>query len=83
MLITYWYFYVAEGFIQKYALASMLDYYMPIWKEIVGIENLGGIVKRSSKEVREWRKRVLKRDGYKCVRCGSKENIQAHHIVEL
>jgi hypothetical protein len=82
MITAYWYFYIAEDYIQKYALAMLLDYYMPVWREIVGIENLCGIVDRNSKEVRQWRKEVLKRDNYKCVHCGSEENIQAHHIIE-
>lgn len=75
------YFYRAKGFVQKYALACLLDYYMPTWREIVGIENLGWIVDRNSKEVRVWRKRVFKRDGYKCVYCGSTEEIEAHHLI--
>jgi hypothetical protein len=82
LYIAYWYFYVAKDYIQKYALAMMLDYYMPTWREVVEIKYLGGIVDRNSKEVRQWRKEVLKRDNYKCAHCGSKENIQAHHIIE-
>lgn len=82
MFIAYHYFYIAKDYIQKYALASLLDYYMPVWREVVGIEYLGGITKRNSKEVREWRKRVLKRDNNECVHCGAAENIQAHHIID-
>lgn len=54
--IAYCYFYKAKDYIQKYACAMLLDYYMPVWREIVGIENLGGIAKRNSKEVRQWTK---------------------------
>jgi hypothetical protein len=75
------YFNYATGFIQKYAIASLLDYFMPIWRDIVGIENLGGIVERDSKEVRQWRKEVLKRDNNTCVHCGTKKNLQAHHLI--
>lgn len=27
-----------------------------------------------------WRTRVLKRDGFTCVKCGSNENLQVHHL---
>ena len=27
-----------------------------------------------------WRNRVLKRDGFTCVKCGSHENLQVHHL---
>jgi len=65
---------------QKYACAMILDYYIPKWREIVP-EVLGPIIDRDSKEVRKWRKRVLERDGFKCVECGNKENLEAHHIL--
>ena len=29
----------------------------------------------------KWAKKVKERDGYKCQKCGSTENLQAHHIV--
>lgn len=31
-------------------------------------------------EYKQWRLNVYKRDEYKCVKCGSKEKINAHHI---
>ena len=50
----------------------------PNWK--------GGITKemdliRKSKEYQEWRLEVYKRDNFECVVCGSKEKINAHHIL--
>lgn len=36
---------------------------------------------RSSARYREWRKGVFDRDGYQCVVCGTKKNLQAHHIA--
>jgi hypothetical protein len=80
--IAYWYFYEAKNYIQKYALAMLLDYYMPVWRDIVGIENLGGIVDRNSKEVRTWTKEVLKQYDNKCAHCGTTDNVQAHHIIQ-
>ena len=37
---------------------------------------------RDYPEYDEWRKLVYKRDGWKCMICGSKEKINAHHIFE-
>jgi rRNA maturation protein Nop10 len=36
-------------------------------------------LRRSPQYVR-WRKQVLERDGHKCTKCGSEENLHAHHI---
>ncbi|MBN2980133.1 HNH endonuclease [Cohnella algarum] len=68
-------------FIQKMACASLLDYFLPEWREIVGYRILGQVVDRNSSEVRAWRKRVLRRDGHRCVLCGSTENLEAHHLA--
>ena len=35
---------------------------------------------KSSKEYKEFRKKVLERDNYRCVKCGETENLQVHHI---
>lgn len=35
---------------------------------------------RQTPEYRKWRNDVLFRDGYKCAVCGSKDNLEAHHI---
>jgi 5-methylcytosine-specific restriction endonuclease McrA len=35
---------------------------------------------RTSEESHAWKLAVLHRDGYSCRMCGSKENLQAHHI---
>lgn len=36
--------------------------------------------KRINYPYRKWRENVLERDGYKCVKCGSTDNLEAHHI---
>lgn len=35
---------------------------------------------RKTKEYKEFRKEVLKRDNYRCAKCGETENLQVHHI---
>jgi hypothetical protein len=36
---------------------------------------------RMSTPYKEWRLQVFKRDSYKCVKCGKKGDIKAHHII--
>ena len=40
------------------------------------------ITSRRLKEVKKWVKLVYERDNYQCQKCGSKERLQAHHIIE-
>lgn len=35
---------------------------------------------RNSSRYKEWRKAVFERDGFHCVKCGTKKDLQAHHI---
>ena len=35
---------------------------------------------RNTTAYKEWRDAVLKRDGYQCAKCGSKDKLHAHHI---
>lgn len=35
---------------------------------------------RNSRQYREWRKAVFLHDGYTCQSCGTKKDLQAHHI---
>lgn len=34
----------------------------------------------SSREYRNWRKAVLEKDAFRCVKCGSKQKLHVHHI---
>lgn len=36
---------------------------------------------RGSLAYRQWRMKVLKRDGFQCLRCHSKQHLQAHHCM--
>lgn len=36
---------------------------------------------RNSPRYKKWRKDVFTRDGFKCTKCGSTQNIQAHHVI--
>ena len=37
---------------------------------------------RNTPEYKEWRFNVMKRDGFRCVTCGSANNLVAHHVVK-
>lgn len=37
-------------------------------------------MERYTDEYHAWREKVFKRDSYQCVKCRSKEHLQAHHI---
>lgn len=70
-----------QNLVAKMACVLILDYYVPAWREIIGIEALGNVVDRNDKEVGEWRKKVLKRDDNKCRECELTENLEVHHIA--
>ncbi len=36
---------------------------------------------RNSQEMKEWKKKVLKRDNYKCIFCKSREKLNVDHII--
>lgn len=65
---------------QKTAAGMLLEYYEPQWKnsypEIAGI-----IAERCDSEVFAWRRAVFARDNWACKKCGSSENIEAHHLL--
>ena len=37
---------------------------------------------RNAQACIEWRKRINERDGHKCTKCGSGNNLVAHHVIE-
>lgn len=66
---------------QRAACATILDMFMPGWRENARLEILGPILGRESAEVRHWRDAVLARDGHTCQSCGSTDKLHAHHIL--
>lgn len=58
------------------------DRHMPAgenhWNWKGGISELSS--KRDSANYKKWRLEIFKRDNYRCKQCGSKNNINAHHI---
>ena len=40
-----------------------------------------GGISRCSRKYLWWKEDIHKRDDYKCVKCGAKDNIEAHHII--
>ena len=49
------------------------------WNQKGGVSMIND--NRDSNQYKNWRKNVYERDNYKCVSCGSKEKINAHHIL--
>lgn len=52
----------------------------PNWKGGISLKGTPPVRQRWSIAHREWRKKVLKRDGYKCIICGRTENLEVDHI---
>lgn len=52
------------------------------WKARKGFITPENLLARTTKEYKDWRSDVFRRDGYKCQCCGDKKggNLQAHHI---
>lgn len=63
------------------ACAALLDLVLPDWRSRASPELLGNAVSRESPEVARWRRVVLKRDHGICQRCGSCEDLEAHHLI--
>jgi hypothetical protein len=61
---------------QRMACAYLLDEMYPPWREI---PELVGVMARRT-DSRAWRKQVLERDGYRCVKCGGTKRLHAHHL---
>lgn len=52
----------------------------PNWRG--GITDLYELI-RKSEQSKEWKKKVFARDNYTCQECGSKKEIEVHHIKEF
>ena len=68
-------------FVRRACAAFILDALRPGWRAFMPLEVIGPLVERDSPEVKLWRKNVLERDGYQCVRCDSVVRLEAHHVV--
>lgn len=64
---------------QKKAARILLDYVLGVKTTDSIIMDNAVVLDRNDKLVRQWKKEVLERDG-KCMECGSKDNLHAHHI---
>lgn len=47
-----------------------------------GVSKLNASIRRMT-ENRRWMDAVKQRDGHKCVRCGSTDRLESHHLIEL
>lgn len=52
----------------------------PKWKG--GVAELGQMIRSDGELYRRWRLPILRRDGFRCVRCGSKDGLNVHHDIE-
>lgn len=66
---------------QRAAAALMVEFYIPDWRSLAPSELIGMAAEREDPEVRAWRAAVLERDGHRCTRCGSGQDLHAHHLV--
>lgn len=66
---------------QVVAIKELLNFYYPEWVNFASPRVLGLVTDRNDKEVAQWRKDVLLAYGKTCGKCGSTENLQAHHIL--
>lgn len=51
----------------------------PLWKDGKSLERDRA---RESTNLKKWRMEVFKRDNFTCQKCGSKKDLQAHHLKE-
>ncbi len=54
----------------------------PNWKDGISLLNVNKHI-RTTKEYKEWRLKVLERDGNKCRLCLSDKELEVHHVVPL
>jgi hypothetical protein len=65
---------------RKEACFLIIKYFVPNWQEL--FYSKCAPFDRHDARVTEWRNKVLQRDDYKCVRCGSTDNIEVHHVLK-
>jgi len=67
--------------VQRIAAGTIIEVFCPGWRGILPATIVGQVVERNDIETSLWKKAVLKRDGHKCVKCGTSESLEAHHII--
>ncbi len=64
--------------------ADVIDGEIIVWYgKIHPLDKRRDKLDRRCKAYKDWRKAVFFRDKYKCVKCDSKERLEAHHIKEF
>ena len=66
---------------RKYAAILLLKAFLPheVMRDILNDDNIHPF-SRNDPKVRKWKEKILKRG--KCELCGSKEHLEAHHIIK-
>lgn len=66
---------------QKFAARSLLEIEIGAHGVNQLLEDDAVVKSREDPLVADWRRKVLRRDGYRCRGCGSSESLCAHHIL--
>lgn len=64
---------------RKKSALLIIKIFIPDWEKLFN-KNCAPL-NRHDNRVSEWKKKVLERDGYKCVECEETVDLEAHHIL--
>lgn len=59
------------------SICVLKEFEQSIWKTVLDND----VTDRNSYEYALWEHNVFKRDGYKCICCGSPSELEAHHVI--
>ena len=68
-----------KDYVRKKACLLILKAILPNWKGI--FNNDCAPINRHDTRVSAWKNKVLQRDKFHCIECGSVDNLEVHHII--